>query len=115
MHLCARNPHSGELLTIRLESCLSQGAARGILCLFDAADDAQQTDLLDDGVEVLTTDATKYAAASLPIGGCGGKVYNLDADLVIEAVSEDLAVQRDVFAGLAQICRRDAILATNTS
>ena len=38
-----------------------------------------------------------------------------DVDLAIEAVFEDLAVKREVFADLARICRADAILATNTS
>jgi enoyl-CoA hydratase / 3-hydroxyacyl-CoA dehydrogenase len=38
-----------------------------------------------------------------------------DVDLVVEAVFEDMAVKRDVFARLEQACRRDAILATNTS
>jgi len=38
-----------------------------------------------------------------------------DADLVIEAVFEDLAVKREVFATLGAVCRRDAMLATNTS
>jgi 3-hydroxyacyl-CoA dehydrogenase len=37
------------------------------------------------------------------------------ADLVIEAVFEDLAVKRAVFAQLGAACRPDAILATNTS
>ena len=38
-----------------------------------------------------------------------------DADLVVEAVFEDLGVKREVFTRLEQVCRRDAILATNTS
>ncbi|MFO1071467.1 MAG: 3-hydroxyacyl-CoA dehydrogenase NAD-binding domain-containing protein [Geminicoccaceae bacterium] len=38
-----------------------------------------------------------------------------EVDLVIEAVFEDLAVKRAVFAELATACRPDAILATNTS
>src|SRR4051812_20709934 len=38
-----------------------------------------------------------------------------DADLVVEAVFEDLGVKREVFARLERSCRRDAILATNTS
>jgi 3-hydroxyacyl-CoA dehydrogenase len=38
-----------------------------------------------------------------------------DTDLVIEAVFEDLAVKREVFAKLGEACRADAILATNTS
>jgi 3-hydroxyacyl-CoA dehydrogenase len=38
-----------------------------------------------------------------------------DADLVIEAVFEELDVKQDVFRQLDSIVRRDAILATNTS
>ncbi|TIV46587.1 MAG: 3-hydroxyacyl-CoA dehydrogenase family protein, partial [Mesorhizobium sp.] len=36
-------------------------------------------------------------------------------DLVIEAVFEDLCVKRNVFAKLSDVCRVDAVLATNTS
>ncbi len=36
-------------------------------------------------------------------------------DCVIEAVPEALALKRDLFARLAQICRSDTVLATNTS
>ncbi len=38
-----------------------------------------------------------------------------DADIVIEAVFEDIAVKRDVFAKLDAIARSGALLATNTS
>jgi 3-hydroxyacyl-CoA dehydrogenase len=38
-----------------------------------------------------------------------------DADLLIEAVFEDLAVKKEVFRKLESIARRGAILATNTS
>jgi len=38
-----------------------------------------------------------------------------DADLVIEAVFEELDVKRDVFAKLDRIARSDAVLTTNTS
>jgi len=38
-----------------------------------------------------------------------------EADLVVEAVFEDVAVKRDVFARLDEACRADAVLATNTS
>ena len=38
-----------------------------------------------------------------------------DADLVVEAVWDDLAVKRDLFARLATVVREDCILATNTS
>jgi 3-hydroxybutyryl-CoA dehydrogenase len=38
-----------------------------------------------------------------------------DADLVIEAVPEQLALKQKVFADLDKVCRPEAILATNTS
>jgi enoyl-CoA hydratase/3-hydroxyacyl-CoA dehydrogenase len=38
-----------------------------------------------------------------------------DADLVVEAVFEDLRVKQEVFARLSAVCRADAILASNTS
>jgi enoyl-CoA hydratase/3-hydroxyacyl-CoA dehydrogenase len=38
-----------------------------------------------------------------------------DADLVVEAVFENLGLKREVFARLEAVCRPDAILATNTS
>ena len=37
------------------------------------------------------------------------------ADVVVEAVVEDVDVKRDVFAGLADVTDEDAVLATNTS
>jgi 3-hydroxybutyryl-CoA dehydrogenase len=38
-----------------------------------------------------------------------------DADMVVEAVFEDMEVKRDVFARLDEICQPGAILASNTS
>jgi 3-hydroxyacyl-CoA dehydrogenase len=38
-----------------------------------------------------------------------------DADLVIEAVFEDLSVKQSVFAELDRVCKAGAVLATNTS
>ena len=38
-----------------------------------------------------------------------------DCDLVIEAVLEERALKREVFAELDRVCRPDAVLATNTS
>ncbi|WP_250479281.1 MULTISPECIES: 3-hydroxyacyl-CoA dehydrogenase NAD-binding domain-containing protein [unclassified Caballeronia] len=38
-----------------------------------------------------------------------------DADLVIEAVFEDMAAKKDVFAQLDRVCKPGAVLATNTS
>lgn len=38
-----------------------------------------------------------------------------DCDLVIEAISEDMNVKRDTFKKLDEVCKKEAILATNTS
>lgn len=38
-----------------------------------------------------------------------------DADLVVEAVAEDLAIKREIFQKLDTICGNDTIFATNTS
>lgn len=57
------------------------------------------------------------AAASRMAGVTGAVGYETLAgcDLVIEAVFEDLAVKRAVFAELGRVCRPDVVLATNTS
>ncbi|MFC3073758.1 3-hydroxyacyl-CoA dehydrogenase NAD-binding domain-containing protein [Shinella pollutisoli] len=56
-------------------------------------------------------------AAERMAGLTGSDDYGLlaDTDLVIEAVFEDLAVKRAVFEKLSEVCRADAVLATNTS
>lgn len=56
-------------------------------------------------------------AAERMAGVVGTDDYGLlaDTDLVIEAVFEDIAVKRAVFAKLSEVCRADAVLATNTS
>lgn len=38
-----------------------------------------------------------------------------DADLILEAVLEDIQVKKDLFARLEEVCRDDAIIGTNTS
>jgi 3-hydroxyacyl-CoA dehydrogenase len=50
-----------------------------------------------------------HIGTSTGLGGLGS------ADIVIEAVFEDMAIKREVFARLGAVCRDDAILATNTS
>jgi 3-hydroxybutyryl-CoA dehydrogenase len=46
----------------------------------------------------------------------GAKLTDLSgADLVVEVVPEQLAIKRQILAELDQICRPDAIIATNTS
>lgn len=47
-----------------------------------------------------------------------GSIFMTDlnvCDLVIEAVFEDMALKKQIFSELSNICPRDAILATNTS
>lgn len=61
--------------------------------------------------------ATEAVAAERMAGvtGCVGLDGLAGCDLVVEAVFEDLAVKRGVFAELVRVCRADTILATNTS
>ena len=57
------------------------------------------------------------ATAERLAGVTGTTNYELlaGADLVIEAVFEDLDVKREVFGKLSSVCRPDAVIATNTS
>jgi 3-hydroxyacyl-CoA dehydrogenase len=60
---------------------------------------------------------TAEAAAEKSSGVTGTTDYAAlaDADLVIEAVFEEIGVKRAVFDKLGQTCRANAVLATNTS
>ena len=60
---------------------------------------------------------TPERVAALRQGVTGSTDYAslAEADLVIEAVFEDIAVKRAVFDQLGRVCRGDAVLATNTS
>jgi 3-hydroxyacyl-CoA dehydrogenase len=60
-------------------------------------------------------DAAAAGAARERIRGSLTLAAAGSAALVIEAVFENLAVKREVFGRLGQICRPDAVLATNTS
>jgi 3-hydroxybutyryl-CoA dehydrogenase len=73
------------------------------------------TKSLDKGVQrgKLTEDARNEAL---------GRVHGVttvdglaDADLVVEAIAEDLAVKQAVFAALDEVCKPGAVLATTTS
>ena len=55
------------------------------------------------------------AAAIARVSGASSLDAARDADLVIEAVFESMAVKREVFAALDRICRSGAVLASNTS
>ncbi|HZZ12218.1 MAG TPA: 3-hydroxyacyl-CoA dehydrogenase NAD-binding domain-containing protein [Paraburkholderia sp.] len=60
---------------------------------------------------------TADAKAAVMMRWSGSTSYDAlaDADLVIEAVFEDLAVKQAVFAELDRVCKAGAVLATNTS
>lgn len=59
--------------------------------------------------------ADKAAQLKGLVGGSVDKQVFADADFVIEAVFEDLALKKSIFADLEKIVRADTILATNTS
>src|ERR1700689_1687760 len=54
----------------------------------------------------------EVAGRVVPAGRLAGLA---DADLIIEGVPEQLAIKRHVLGELDQVCRPDAIFATNTS
>lgn len=60
---------------------------------------------------------TEAQAEARLAGVTGSSDYTAlaEADLVIEAVFEEISVKRAVFEQLDRICRADAVLATNTS
>ena len=60
-------------------------------------------------------DAAAAAAATARVRGATTLAALAAVDLVIEAVFESLEVKRAVFVELGRLCRRDAVLATNTS
>ncbi len=70
---------------------------------------------LADGVERRLFGEAEAREIRSRIAGTTDWAAVSDADLVVEAVFEDLAVKREVFGRLGEVCRADAILATNTS
>jgi 3-hydroxyacyl-CoA dehydrogenase len=71
--------------------------------------------LVETGVKRGLLTEEQAAERMACVSGITGLEGMADCDLVIEAVFEDLAVKRLVFAELGRVCRSDAILATNTS
>jgi len=86
------SPEAAEAAKGRIAGNLQGALKRGKIS------DAQFAHL----TETALTLATDYAALG-------------DADLVIEAVFEDMGVKKDVFAKLDAVCKPGAVLATNTS
>jgi enoyl-CoA hydratase/3-hydroxyacyl-CoA dehydrogenase len=70
---------------------------------------------LHDGVERGIFSAADAAAILARVTGTSRFEDLGDVDLVVEAVFEDLAIKKTVFQRLDEVCRPDAILATNTS
>ena len=70
---------------------------------------------LDDGVARGIFAASDVAAILARVSGTSRFEDLSDVDLVVEAVFENLDIKKDVFRRLDEVCRRDAILATNTS
>jgi 3-hydroxybutyryl-CoA dehydrogenase len=75
----------------RLHSALAKGATKG---------------LWSDGEADAASGRVGAATRLDDLGEC---------DLVVEAAPEDLKVKRELFAALAEVCGRQAILASNTS
>jgi len=70
---------------------------------------------LEEGVERRIFKPEQAEAIQKLVSGSSDWTALADCDLVVEAVFEDEQVKRDVFARLDEVCRPDAILATNTS
>jgi len=83
----------------------------------DAAEAGAQRvgDILSDSAARGLLGAAAQAAALGRFAARSDYAATADADLVIEAVFEDMAVKKDVFAVLEAHTRTKAILATNTS
>ena len=92
VHLLEMSPEAGEAARGRIENNLSGALKRGKI----SAD--QHAAILAEALQVVT----QYDALA-------------EADLVIEAVFEDMAVKKAVFAELDRVCKPGAVLASNTS
>jgi 3-hydroxybutyryl-CoA dehydrogenase len=91
VRLAARTPEKAEKAVARVKAALDRSVAKGRLS-------AEQR----DAAAALVAPAASY-------DGFG------DADLVVEAVAEDLFVKQEVFRALDKVCRPGAVLATTTS
>ena len=97
-----RNAGIPVVLVERDQQSLERGLA-ALKAIFEAA--RKKASLTDEEAEARMQGVT---------GAVGYEAF-ARCDLVIEAVFEDVAIKREVFASLGRICRADAILATNTS
>ena len=70
---------------------------------------------LDKAIARGRSDEATKAAVLGRITGATGRDALAEADLVVEAIAEDLAIKTELFADLDRICKDGAILATTTS
>ncbi|GAA2626823.1 3-hydroxybutyryl-CoA dehydrogenase [Streptomyces axinellae] len=89
--LAARSEHKARAAKDKVAGSLERAVRKGRLSARER-----------DGALALISPAGSLAALS-------------GADLVIEAVAEDLAVKRQLFAALDEVCKPGAVLATTTS
>lgn len=89
--LAARSQEKADRAKAQLAKSLERSVAKGRL-----------TDVQRDEALALVTPTGRYGDLA-------------EADLVVEAVAEDLAVKRELFATLDKICKPGAVLATTTS
>ncbi len=71
--------------------------------------------VIDSGVKKGRLTTQDGAAAKMRVRATAELSDIREADLVIEAVYEDLAIKQQLFADLGKLCKRGAVLATNTS
>lgn len=96
---------------------MANGIAQALVSAgFDVLQVARSTDRVAEALEALDWHLERTRPAE-PGGWTGGTdlAALADRDLVVEAVVEDVAVKRDVFAALDRLCRPGAVLATTTS
>jgi 3-hydroxyacyl-CoA dehydrogenase len=100
---------------------VSLATAGMTVTLIDAKPEALEAGLqrvrtaIDSAVKKGRLNATEAAATIERVSGANRIEDSHDADLIIEAVFENLNIKREIFARLSGVCRPGAVLATNTS
>lgn len=93
-------------LSVRLLDNSAEGLVRGQRLIEASLEEAVARRLLDAGAHDATLARLHPTVDMAELA---------DADLVVEAVFEDLALKRDLFARLEAVVSADCVLATNTS
>jgi len=93
-------------LSVILLEMSEDNLARGLLAIRQRFEQALNRGLIDH--------VQLEQRMSLILGTCNYEDLS-DVDLVVEAAFETMAVKRQIFSTLDQVCKREAILASNTS